>query len=497
MHTHATPRDRGGFSCAHRARPDLRQVPVPSPPTPCPLTPLIALSIAATLSCGRRVLTGASGRGKRRAGHGGLQLEPPAPSTSRGLCRLPHPGRSFRRGAGQPMTQINGQDGQPGTSGARGAGTSLEPDRREGLETSVRSYSVQQSPAQRSLHAKHRRDRDSIIAALEVSLRPGLARRAARIEECCRFPRVAVRDESDLVLCLQRCRDRMCPLCADARGRSCTAKTYAICHEMDSPRFITLTLRADGATLLDRVDRLMRAFRRLRKDADWKKAVDGGIYAIEVTWNPKTHQWHPHLHVIAQGRYYPHAKLKRAWLSITGDSSIVHLRMVHDRRTTSRYISRYISKPNSLGHWPAERIAEYAEAMHGRRMIHTFGCSHKRKVEGEIEEPARSTLGDSFSLLRIAMMASAGDQEAVHVRDVLLRRGKEWQLALGYDSCPNADRGPPIEDWEVRRCIDLIPVLEERWIMDQDATGEQQEYAEPDAPDPRQETFGFEGGYKR
>jgi len=149
---------------------------------------------------------------------------------------------------------------------------------------------------------------------------------------------------------------------------------------MNAPRFLTLTQADKPEPLLVSLNRLADSFRKLRQRPEWKQHVQGGTYAIETTFNVVSGTWHVHLHILFDGRFWAQNDISALWLAVTKDSKIVDVRVVADAAITSRYIATYIAKPSGLDMWPAARIIEFAQAMHGRRLIHTFGTLHGRKV---------------------------------------------------------------------------------------------------------------------
>jgi len=139
-------------------------------------------------------------------------------------------------------------------------------------------------------------------------------------------------------------------------------------------RFITLTLKHDDTPLSPKLDRLLDCFDRLRRMSGWASRVTGGAAFIEVKHNDETSRWHPHLHVICTGSYFPHDDLKSLWLSVTGDSHIVDVRLVKDENTIARYVSKYLTKPgdNQL-YRNHDALCEAIRALKGRRLVTTFG----------------------------------------------------------------------------------------------------------------------------
>lgn len=169
------------------------------------------------------------------------------------------------------------------------------------------------------------------------------------------------------------CRSRWCKPCFAARGT--LLRTRLAARLDDRPvRFVTLTLRASDECLKSVIDRLYKSFRALRQRPLWKNRVFGGAAFLEVKRGESSGAWHAHIHMLTQGRYLPQADLSREWLSITGDSPVVDIRLVKDRRTVLHYVTKYAVKSNGLDHESGEDdLCEIIDALKGRRTIITFG----------------------------------------------------------------------------------------------------------------------------
>jgi hypothetical protein len=297
-------------------------------------------------------------------------------------------------------------------------------------------------PRRSSVHGR-------IVHALGASGDGTLRRRAGRIDGCCKTPAIFVTDEGLPKLVMGCCRDRMCPRCQRLRGRECTRKTMALVQGMNSARFITMGLKDDGRSLKHRMDRLAKGFRKLRANPWFKSNVTGGVYGIEVTRGKHGKHWHVHLHIIAEGSYLDQKTLSEAWLKATGDSPVVHIKAVHDRGAQARYISEYVSKPQDIHGWTDRDLAEYAIALHGRRLLHTFGTLHGKKVEpAEPREPAaRGKFLVHTETLR--EHAAAGDEECQHAASICARISPLWAGTLGLKHHAEAEGLAPVERWEL------------------------------------------------
>jgi hypothetical protein len=179
------------------------------------------------------------------------------------------------------------------------------------------------------------------------------------------------------------CRDRFCLPCQ--RDRSRIVGQNVVQFLKHTPvRFLTLTLKHSNDPLADQLHRLYVCLRTLRRRPVWTANVVGGAAFLEVTLEDDG-RWHPHYHVLLQGKYMPKAEIRRAWHDITGDSYVIDIRMAGGDRDVVRYVSKYASKPFS-GEISRrfDKLCELVRAMKGRRTIVAFG--HWRRLTATSEE---------------------------------------------------------------------------------------------------------------
>lgn len=321
----------------------------------------------------------------------------------------------------------------------------------DALETSADPLEVQ-SAAQWRIHRPHWEQRDRIIRVLHSDSETSAGSRIQRMSECCRTPIVGCSSEGEFSMALSRCRDRLCPLCANFRARECAERIEARVRTMVAPRFLTLTLREDGRALEDRLDRLAQSFRRLRERDEWKRHVRGGIYAVQVTRGAQGQGWHVHLHVIWDGEWWHQGAISDAWEQVTGDSPIVDVRAVVDRRRAGQYISRYVAHTDSVASWADEAIIEYARAMKGRRTLHTFGDQHGASVDEPGEEPKPNVQRGILSVSVLLDRVGRDDPDALLVYDHLRRASRAWRAWLTHDyDRYRSQVTVPLEEWEIER----------------------------------------------
>lgn len=231
------------------------------------------------------------------------------------------------------------------------------------------------------------------------------------------FVEVSDGDPPEYRVASVRCRDRWCRVCGTERSRHVAAN---LVDHLDgrTVRFLTLTIKTDELTLSQAVNKLYRSFAKLRLTRLWKRCVVGGAATCEIKRTSNGTRWHPHLHVLVEGKYIPQEDLRRAWFKITGDSYILHIMPTPDNAVAAGYLTKYLSKPV-----PAEIVRnvdwlqEAIVALNGRRMVTTFGSWRGVKLT---DVPDRGAWTKLCSLRELTERAGRGDQRSRHILRHLL-----------------------------------------------------------------------------
>lgn len=181
-----------------------------------------------------------------------------------------------------------------------------------------------------------------------------------------------------------KCHDRFCGPCAEEHRRVVCRNLRAALAGRDL-RFMTLTLKSRERPLAATLGILAACWRRLRGVLTGKTRplggeappvcrMSGGVVFLELSLNPNTRCWHPHLHILYEGTYIPQAWLSKQWLAITTDSFIVDIRRLNDSNAAAGYVAKYAAKalsPNVVR--DPDRLTEAVITLHGRRTFSTFG----------------------------------------------------------------------------------------------------------------------------
>lgn len=154
------------------------------------------------------------------------------------------------------------------------------------------------------------------------------------------------------------CRYRMCPMCAWRRSLKMFAQVSAITDKIleDNSKvrflFLTLTIRnCNGSELRETIKRMNEGFKKIVQDKKAYKAskklrenLEGYLKAIEVTYNEKRDDFHPHIHAILEvdpeyfscGNYLTQKEFQKMWKEL--------MKMDYDPQVDIRIIKNSTAK---------------------------------------------------------------------------------------------------------------------------------------------------------
>ena len=243
-------------------------------------------------------------------------------------------------------------------------------------------------PHQARVHSRWRAARRHVLARMMHFAPPTMAKRVVRMVECARHPYIVQTDEGELRIAADRCGDRLCPRCSWIRSQQIMRRLDDLAMQMDSPRFLTLTIRSSDEPLSDQLSALLASFRRMRQTKAFKAAVRWGVFTVEITFNARTQQWHPHLHALVDGRYWAQAEISAAWEKASRGSPIVDIRRVDSRAHAARYLAKYMCKADTIKELPDAAFQEFVMSIRGLRMINVFGDKSQAKYAATRPPPA-------------------------------------------------------------------------------------------------------------
>lgn len=281
-----------------------------------------------------------------------------------------------------------------------------------------------------------------------------LKRIANKMDDCCRSPFIAInRETSEIRIHEFRCKLRHCPYCGKLRAAQLCAKILPLIQKMDDVRRIDLTTKSNDDPIREQFRHIVKCFAELRKTDLWKAHYSKGFYSLEATHNNETDQWHPHIHIIVDGEYLKHARLKKLWHEITGDSTIIWLKRCATQSQAVYYVNKYVTKTQDPSLVPDHRIAEWALALKGMRFVNLFGGLRHDKINDEDERP-KMNIHIYTPMSQLSNAICEGDKEAQEIWDNLIYHDKRGVPALGTDADRRAEQ-------QRRSLIDQL----ERWLL--------------------------------
>lgn len=180
-------------------------------------------------------------------------------------------------------------------------------------------------------------------------------------------------ETGEVRVCSNKCHLRWCPMCADDRRCYISHSVADFLRECKYPKLLTLTVKHIDGPLAGQIDNLYRCFRKLRTRKDFKRYIVGGIWHFQVKVGKKDNLWHPHIHFVADGKFFPRKQLQLMWKDTTGDSHVVDVQEIHDPDNAANEVARYAATSANLANLDFDHGCELFKCMHGRRTCGTWG----------------------------------------------------------------------------------------------------------------------------
>lgn len=215
------------------------------------------------------------------------------------------------------------------------------------------------------------------------------------------------------------CRDRLCPMCSWRRSMKIFGQLSIVMSELKSQGyeflFLTLTVpNVKSTDLSSTIDKMFYAFTRsLRRNKKYKKSVFGCFRTLEITYNSKRDDFHPHLHIILAvkpsyfhkaAEYISHSEWLSMWRAAMSDESItqVHIERVSDDLKSIKEVSKYSVKDSDFIisddiNLTDKLVYVLSRALYGRRLVSMSGVfkkAHKALNLTDINSNVNDDLSD-------------------------------------------------------------------------------------------------------
>lgn len=257
----------------------------------------------------------------------------------------------------------------------------------------------------------------NIVKALSVSMSKRLAgagdelkARAQRMRQCATLLQTleCPHGHHQRVTHAHVCRDRLCPVCNWLRARKLAKRIATRAAEVGGRYiFVTLTVPNVGASQLrDEIKHISKSFGKLIRRPELSEWT-GYARTIEITYNPATATYHPHIHALIRvpesyfrSALYVHRDTLSALWAAAVDRDISpaaqDIRAVtnpdgSDDPTPGAYeVAKYAATPSAILNLNNEELFTFAEAIKGVRLFSTGGAlktpAEAEDIEAEEEQ---------------------------------------------------------------------------------------------------------------
>jgi len=189
------------------------------------------------------------------------------------------------------------------------------------------------------------------------------------------------------------CNNRWCITCNRIRTAKLINGYKPEFEKLDNPYFVTLTIpNVNGVDLSNTIDSMLMNFRRItnyigKRSRLGKMAKLSAIRKLEVTYNDVNDSYHPHFHIIVNGKENAEY-IRKQWLAMYTDARIwaqdIRKADINSMIELFKYTTKIITKTKQQGvsiHVHALDII--FQALRKRRTFQTYGI---RMVNEDIDE---------------------------------------------------------------------------------------------------------------
>ena len=134
------------------------------------------------------------------------------------------------------------------------------------------------------------------------------------------------------------CKDKLCPICQWRKSRRVFGEIMQIQKIVENNisdfALLTLTLKNTNS-LSEGICDIMKGFYNFSNNRTFKKVSEGYIRTVEITYNNKLNNWHPHIHLVValKENYYSENFIKtEKWSDIWGRSARLDYAPIVDMR---------------------------------------------------------------------------------------------------------------------------------------------------------------------
>lgn len=227
-----------------------------------------------------------------------------------------------------------------------------------------------------------------------------------RLKECGNFIKFqASEDKTKFILAGGNfCKNRFCPFCSWLKAKRTAFELLELIKVVEYTEklafiFITLTVpNVPRESLREEIENFNKSFKRLFQTEEFKAFNKGFIRKLEVTYNEKRKDYHPHFHLVVavnksyfkSRNYMSKRRLLELWQKATRNSNITQVDIKPCRMDTVKQImelATYSAKQGDL-YSSKEVFDGFYEGLFRKKLLVYNGIfkEYKKKIEvGEVD----------------------------------------------------------------------------------------------------------------
>lgn len=234
----------------------------------------------------------------------------------------------------------------------------------------------------------------------------GEEERANKIEDCGTFVGFYNDDGIPKIVKANFCRERLCSICAWRRQAKFIAQMIPVLTSLEKEDykfiFSTVTVKnCDYNSLNDVLNNMLVGFAKLRKRRKIQRSWMGICRSLELTYNHKTNEYHPHIHMLIAVKedyfsnkdcYITQEELTEIWQNVCelDYKPVCDIRRVNNTEKATIETLKYALKPSQY----IEGIKAFYYILKGRRLISFTGIFAKRRKELKLLDFEENLLDD-------------------------------------------------------------------------------------------------------
>lgn len=250
------------------------------------------------------------------------------------------------------------------------------------------------------------------VRLAECYQRIGYAKKSTRVGSCGSFLQFGLYDDNSVHLhSANFCKDVLCPVCAWRKSLKLYSEVYKCASELRNTYqfvFATLTLKNCKADdLKATISLLGKAYTKLMRKKRMK-FVKGAFKALEITYNNKTGEFHPHLHIIwavplnyfQSADYLRTDELVSLWQSALGCDylPLCFIEKIKPNQSKGKdalsaavaEVAKYPVKASDFLSFDDETndfvVETLSQALSSKRMFEFYGCFSEMRKKLKLEE---------------------------------------------------------------------------------------------------------------